>query len=398
MTALRQLPTLNPGTSHAERLSGRMAYVMSPMVNRRGFLAWSAAAAVTATGAALAWAPDDWSAAAQSRTEVGRDRDRLLEWFRSLPDRAERKLVSGQHITADVDDAYDRYVERLARRTGEHVAMIGVDYSLVEIPDANRVLTEHWSAGGLVTVDLHPPNPWAEGRSDERHSRVPNEAGPKPDLRRLLRDAPRSSGRSRWHDELDRIAEGLAELRDRGVVVLFRPLHEANGTWFWWGHNAAGGNGAAAELYRDLHDDFTRSRGLDNLLWVYSPAPSFDAPAMRYYPGDDEIDLIGPTRYDDSLRFYGDKPGERGHHDRRALSEPGKPLGWGECGPDGVRDGSWDARTVVDTVRGDYPDMTFFQSWHSWEGNAVALVDSARAEDLMTDPWLITRARVDWRG
>ena len=39
----------------------------------------------------------------------------------------------------------------------------------------------------------------------------------------------------RWMKSLDRIAAGLQELQAAGIVVIWRPLHEMNGGWFWWG-------------------------------------------------------------------------------------------------------------------------------------------------------------------
>lgn len=369
-----------------------MGTTMDQTVDRRGFVKWAAAAALAGGVAISVSAGGDFDG-----TRPRTDRERLLSWFISLRGRDERRLVSGQHLSVDVQSSYERLVESLARRSGKHIAMIGVDYAHVRRDVVNRVLIDQWSAGGLVTIDLHPANPWVAG-GGWASTWVPDQQTRKPDLRQLLQDAPPSGARGRWLAGLHGVADGLSELREAGVVVLFRPLHELNGTWFWWGHDTRAGSTAVVELYRDLHDFLTRERGLDNLLWMYSPAPSFDAPVMRYYPGDAFIDVIAPTRYDDLLRFYGDRSGEVGHTDRADLTTTGKPMGWGECGPDATRDGSWDARIVVERIRSDYPEMVFSQCWHSWQGADVALADTAHAEEVLHDPWVITRDEVDWRG
>jgi mannan endo-1,4-beta-mannosidase len=67
--------------------------------------------------------------------------------------------------------------------------------------------------------------------------------------------------------DIDTIAVQLKKLRDAGVPVLWRPLHEAEGGWFWWG---AKGPEACKKLYRILYDRLTKVHGLDNLIWVWN--------------------------------------------------------------------------------------------------------------------------------
>ena len=92
--------------------------------------------------------------------------------------------------------------------------------------------------------------------------------------------------------DIDAIAGQLARLRDAGVPVLWRPLHEASGGWFWWG---ASGKDAYLQLYHLLFDRLTNEYGLNNLIWIWN------AQSPAWYPGDDEVDIIGTDIY----------PGER---------------------------------------------------------------------------------------
>src|SRR5690349_8829219 len=108
--------------------------------------------------------------------------------------------------------------------------------------------------------------------------------------------ATRSSSLShrRWLKELDRVAEGLEQLKKAGVVVLWRPFHEMNGDWFWW-------NGKDPDtfikLWRQMFDYFTTTKQLDNLLWVYSP--NHGKKTTDYYPGDRYVDIVGLDAYTD---------------------------------------------------------------------------------------------------
>lgn len=67
--------------------------------------------------------------------------------------------------------------------------------------------------------------------------------------------------------DIDTIAVQLKKLQDNGVPVLFRPLHEAEGKWFWWG---AQGPEPAKKLYKIVFDRLTRVHKLQNLVWVWN--------------------------------------------------------------------------------------------------------------------------------
>ncbi|MCK4748810.1 MAG: hypothetical protein KAT15_17270, partial [Bacteroidales bacterium] len=72
-------------------------------------------------------------------------------------------------------------------------------------------------------------------------------------------------GTSEYNDvirDMDDIAAELKRFRDAGIPVLWRPLHEAGGGWFWWG---AGGAEACKELYNMMFDRFMTHHELHNL-------------------------------------------------------------------------------------------------------------------------------------
>ena len=73
---------------------------------------------------------------------------------------------------------------------------------------------------------------------------------------------------------------------------LWRPLHEAEGAWFWWG---AEGAEPCKQLYRLLYDKLTNEYGLDNLIWVWT---GYTFPTSAdWYPGDDVVDMVGYDKY-----------------------------------------------------------------------------------------------------
>lgn len=92
--------------------------------------------------------------------------------------------------------------------------------------------------------------------------------------------------------DIDAIAVQLKKLRDADVPVLWRPLHEAEGKWFWWG---AKGAEPCKWLWRLLYDRLVNYHGLNNLIWVWTSSAGPDA--LKWYPGDDYVDILGADVY-----------------------------------------------------------------------------------------------------
>lgn len=88
--------------------------------------------------------------------------------------------------------------------------------------------------------------------------------------------------------DIDDIAIQLKKFQDAGIPVLWRPLHEAGGGWFWWG---AKGSAACKKLYDIMYDRLTNYHHLHNLIWVWS------TPETDWYPGNDKVDIIGYDSY-----------------------------------------------------------------------------------------------------
>ena len=108
------------------------------------------------------------------------------------------------------------------------------------------------------------------------------------DVQKALAD-PDSADYKLLLRDMDAIAIQLQKFSDAGVPVLWRPLHEAEGTWFWWG---AKGPDPFKQLWRLMYDRFTNYHHLHNLIWVYSSGTD---PA--WYPGDRYVDVVGVDQY-----------------------------------------------------------------------------------------------------
>lgn len=98
--------------------------------------------------------------------------------------------------------------------------------------------------------------------------------------------------------DIDAIAVQLQRFEDAGVPVLWRPLHEAGGGWFWWG---AHGPGPCLELYDLIYTRLVQFHQLHNLIWVWS------TPEEDWYPGNHKVDIIGYDSYPGSYNYGAQK-------------------------------------------------------------------------------------------
>ena len=301
----------------------------------------------------------------------------ILAWFQELQAAPRLRLVSGQFAgwsgTASIGE-----LGRIEQASGRWPVMIGLDYcgwnageALIDVSQPNRLAREYWQAGGLVNLSWHAPNPANPKGGGLRDKGV--------DLRELL--TPGHPTHVRWMKMLDEVAAGLAELQAAGVVVIWRPLHEMNGAWFWWGAKEPADFIA---VWRHMFDYFTRTKGLHNLIWAYSPNHG-QKPADRYYPGDAYTDLVGLDAYTDHIN-----PQKIVGFDRYAGI--GKPVGLTEFGPHGASNppGDYDFRRLLDGIEKNFPQLRHFLCWNDKWNPA----SNRFTKEFYNDPRVITRDQV----
>lgn len=88
--------------------------------------------------------------------------------------------------------------------------------------------------------------------------------------------------------DMDMMAGLLRPFCDKGIPILWRPFHEGDGNWFWWG---AKGAETVKKLFRMMYDRYTNLHGLNNLIWVWN------SQEPECYPGDDVVDIISRDLY-----------------------------------------------------------------------------------------------------
>ncbi len=123
--------------------------------------------------------------------------------------------------------------------------------------------------------------------------------------------------------DIDAIAVELQKFEDADVPVIWRPLHEAQGGWFWWGDH---GPDAFKQLWNLTYDRLTNHHGLHNLIWEFTSSAA-EGNHLDWYPGDNVVDMVGLDIYTDpSSSMSGQWYDILEHYDGRkmiALSETG---------------------------------------------------------------------------
>lgn len=187
--------------------------------------------------------------------------------------------------------------------TGESFAVLGLDmnnYTPIATrngSESNAVEYAHdwyYNAGGIVQFCWHwclTPTYIVDGRQWWESFRA---EAVNLDLNAAM-NGDDEKAYDRLMKDIDAIAEQLKRLQEDGVPVLWRPLHEAAGGWFWWGSN---GSDAYIKLWRAMYDKLTYEHGLTNLIWVWNGQDP------DWYPGDDVVDIVAWDIYPGN-REYG---------------------------------------------------------------------------------------------
>ncbi len=237
---------------------------------------------------------------------------------------------------------------------GDSANLDGVDFGLMR-----RAALKHIERGGIVTFSWHPRNPLTGGDAwDVSSDQVVSSVLEGGQLHPLF---------MQW---LDRTADFLESL-GKDTPIIFRPWHENVGSWFWWGGGLCSENDYR-ELYRLTWVHFTKARGLENILWCYSP--NGNATVQEYmarYPGDEFVNILGVDTY----MYVGDGSVEvarvRYMEELRGIlvplnaiaTEHHKLMCLSETGLEGLTDPSWWTETLYPMLR-EFP-VAYVLTWRN---------------------------------
>lgn len=297
--------------------------------------------------------------------------------LRYLYDLSGKRTLTAQH---EVLGRMSVVGDKIGAITGDYPAIWGCDFGFSdERHDIDNIkyrsqlvaeIKKQHESGAIITMTYHQANP-VIGEPCLFRGGVISELTDA-QWKELL--TPGTDLHGIWERQMDIVAALLKEVRDARIPVLFRPYHEMNGSWFWWGGRK--GPGGAAALYVQLFRYFTEHHHLDNLVWVWScdkPHPGVE----EFYPGDRYMDVLGCDIYPikGNPEVY---PQE--WYERMVLLAGDKPLALGEFSR--------------------LPDLSIFQKqprwvWMmGWSGMFLEQNSEAEIAAFYHSPRMITRRTI----
>ncbi|MFC2125221.1 glycosyl hydrolase [Bacteroidota bacterium] len=286
-------------------------------------------------------------------------KEKYLNYLDSLKGKG---ALAGQFIRWNYNASLEE-IKILHDSSGQWLSMLGADYYgnfKDSVPGAecayeltNSVLINYLGEKDIVNLSVHFNNPQTSGAAWDNDM----------DFDSLF--VENSRVRKIFYGELDKVSVGLEELADANVNIMFRPFHEMNGRWFWWGKRKK----YFKELWIMTYNYLVEEKGLKNMLWCYSPdagQPDY----LLYYPGDAYVDIVGLDAYTQDLPSRARK----GYEELIAL---GKPFGFTEYGcysggglsnPDERE--LFDYSIMGDWLQNDFPEAVFFLAWRDYFGMA----------------------------
>lgn len=262
--------------------------------------------------------------------------------------------------------AYEDGRSDVLETCGDYPAVMGFDLGGIEMGNLKNLdsvpfsrtrdeIRRHHERGGIITLSWHPRNPLTTyGAAGKQWP-----AGTAWDAADGTVTAILTTHADTFALWLERVADFMLTLTTtdgRPIPFIFRPWHENNGCWFWWGEQHC-----SADEFLSLWNrtqDYLLSRGLNNIVWAYSPnldGAFTEDYFLQRYPGDDRVDLIGLDAYqwgteEDFIRQTND--------DLQFLSafaqQHSKLLALTECGYQSVPDSTWWHRVLLPIVEA-YP-------------------------------------------
>ena len=181
------------------------------------------------------------------------------------------------------------------------------------------------------------------------------------DIKKLQKDGKVSKECVAVVQDIDTVSEKLSTLRDEGIAVLCRPLHEASNGDFWWGNDKE----AYKWLWKLMYERQTKYHKLNNLIWVWS------AQNADWYVGDEYCDVLSCDVYDD-----GNKDAQVNIMLFLQSISKNKPIAMSECGS------FPDIQSIAD-------EKAMWAFIGQWGGNYLMTDDGKLAEENNTAAELI---------
>ncbi len=240
-------------------------------------------------------------------------------------------VISGQQESTWMGSE-DYEFDIIRNASGKYPALRGLDYMGDDFSGCNRRAKKWYEKGGIVTICWRCGSDFSGSHTEAMNTD-------------LNWNAALTQGTAEYNKliaGMDKGAKALKELQEAGIPVVWRPFHEFDGKWFWWGK---GGAENFKKLWKIMYDRYTNYWGLDNLIWSLGYCGDVNS---GWYPGDEYVDIIGSDTYvnhtESLVQMY-----------NKTKQVSGKPVCLHENGP--IPD--------PEKMKSDGAGWLWFMTWHT---------------------------------
>jgi mannan endo-1,4-beta-mannosidase len=258
--------------------------------------------------------------------------------------------------------------------TGSHPAVIGVDFSGLSGRPADEIernkaqlrktIADTYNRGGVITVAWHFINPvtpqtgfyWKDSVSAAAVGDIIPQGAYHQQYKEILRSIGDFAGSVKGRD-------------GKPVPMIFRPYHEFDGDWFWWGAGHCSREDFIT-LWRFTVTYLRDSLGVHNFIYAFSPDNMFNTMEtyLQRYPGDEYVDMLGMDNYGDF--------GRDGRYDLPAglrklkivsdcARQKGKLAAFTETGLESIPNPTWWTATLLKTLQQERLALCYVLVWRN---------------------------------
>ena len=257
--------------------------------------------------------------------------------------------------------------------TGSHPAVIGIDVSAFSGKmDANyektrndlvKIAKQTYDGGGVVTISWHARNPVDGGGFYYKDSTTP---------KAVPQIIPGGAYHAQYKSMLKQVAEFALQAKGsdgKQIPMIFRPFHEYDGNWFWWGAGHCSKE-EFVQLWRFTVTYLRDSLQVHNFIYAFSPDCLFltEAALMERFPGKDWVDMIGMDNYADFGRDgkYNVAAGLKKLTIIQAVADRFQKLSaFTETGLESIPNNTWWTETLLKTVMQPGLKLSYVLVWRN---------------------------------
>lgn len=255
--------------------------------------------------------------------------------------------------------------------TGDYPAIMGFDLGKLELDsDKNlddvpfdrmcREIQAHHERGGIITLSWHPWNPVTGKNAWDPTGEA---------VKAVLEGGQEETKFNGWLEKVATFIKSLKTTDGQPIPVIFRPWHEMNGGWFWWGAKSCTPE-EYAKLYQKTYHTLTKL-GCNDLVWAWSPNLSDQRTVEAFlerYPGDHYVDMIGVDVYefDNSDENYTKNLSETLDIMMKAGEKVGKMAALTETGCRGIgKKTDWFMQTLLPVLNNYQGRLSYALFWRN---------------------------------